>query len=121
MQYVYTHLLAAQVDDTPNEAPMTEVTCSTTLQPPADLPGLTAQLTQKQTKVLLWIGRGWPAYRSAGEAVEINGKTMCTLPTMRVLERLGLAMEGTQKEWDATDLGRQVARHISDRMNARDT
>lgn len=67
-------------------------------------------LTRTQQQVMLWISQGWSARVSSGSAVEINGKRVCTVSTMEVLERKGLVeRESRAPYWVATTEGRKLS------------
>ena len=65
------------------------------------------KLTKTQRAVMIWLSKGWKAYCVSGDRVEVNGKFVCTLPTMDVLEAAGLIEREGVAAWTATPLGKE--------------
>jgi hypothetical protein len=57
---------------------------------------------------MVQLALGWKAYVARGNRVEINGRPVCTTPTMESLERLGLVEKIGVAAWAATAAGRQA-------------
>lgn len=57
------------------------------------------KLSKKQEEVMKWINGGWELRQSHGMAFEVNGKHVCNLDTVTVLERLGLIRKTSQWTW----------------------
>lgn len=68
----------------------------------------TPKLTPTQHRVMDWMGKGWPAHQTHGNAVSINGKRVCNRDTINVLVRLGLVGAHPESRWTfvATPAGR---------------
>lgn len=62
-------------------------------------------LTPVQQEVMRWLSQKWSARISAGAAVEINGKRVCNLSTMKALAKLGLVEQDGTLCWIATTEG----------------
>ncbi len=65
-----------------------------------------AKLTKPQRAVMNYLNKGWKAYVSYGNTVEVNGKRLCTTDTMAALERAGLVAREGVAAWSATEAGR---------------
>jgi len=65
------------------------------------------KLTKTQIAVMNYLDKGWKAYATTGNRVEVNGKLICTAETMAVLERKGLVEREGVAAWKATETGRQ--------------
>lgn len=63
------------------------------------------RLTPVQQEVMRWLSQKWSARVSAGAAVEINGKRVCNLSTMKALAKLGLVEQDDTSCWVATSEG----------------
>jgi hypothetical protein len=63
------------------------------------------RLTSAQRRVMPMMSRKWTAHQQHGCAVYINGKRVCNIDTMTVLERLGLVERDTRWTWRATTAG----------------
>lgn len=63
------------------------------------------KLTAAQKRVMQLMSRRWPAEQSHGCAVHINGRRVCNIDTMTVLERHGLIERDTRWTWRATQAG----------------
>ena len=64
-------------------------------------------LTKTQRAVMIWLSKGWKAYSTYGDRVEVNGKPICTKATMDVLEAAGLIEKEGVAAWQATALGKE--------------
>jgi hypothetical protein len=69
-------------------------------------------LTETQTRVMRWIGKGWHARRSHGSSVEINGQRVCNADTMMVLCRKELAQQEADGTWTATERGKALVAQL---------
>ena len=67
---------------------------------------MATKLTKTQSAVMNWMDKGWKAYNTYGNRVEINGKRICTTETMASLERAGLVEREGVRAWTVTDAGR---------------
>lgn len=65
------------------------------------------KLTPAQERVMVLMSRRWSAHVSTSGRIEINGKGVCNMDTMTVLERLGLVEKDTRWTWKATEAGLQ--------------
>jgi len=63
------------------------------------------KLTAAQIRVMQLMSRRWSAQQPYGGAVHINGKRVCNVDTMTVLERHGLIERDTRWTWRATQAG----------------
>lgn len=64
-------------------------------------------LSNTQREVMKWLKHGWTARQAHGEVVEVNGRKLCTVRTMLVLERHGLVnYDAPANCWKASDKGR---------------
>lgn len=66
------------------------------------------KLTAAQRKVMKWLGYGWEAHPGAGALLMVNGQSICTLSTMKALERSGYVEKDDQSCWRTTASGRSV-------------
>lgn len=65
------------------------------------------KLSSTQQEVMKWLQHGWSARQASGDVIEVNGRKLCTVSTMRVLERHGLVIyEASGRYWIATEKGR---------------
>jgi hypothetical protein len=64
------------------------------------------KLTKTQTAVMNYLDKGWKAYATTGNRVEVNGKQVGTTETMASLERAGLVEREGVAAWKATEAGR---------------
>jgi hypothetical protein len=64
------------------------------------------KLTKTQVAVMNYLDKGWKAYGTTGNRVEVNGKYICTTATMLSLERAGLVEREGVAAWKATEAGR---------------
>ena len=64
------------------------------------------KLTKPQRAAMIWLSRGWKAYIAYGTRVEVNGKPVCTVQTMEVLEKAGLVEREGVAAWKATAAGK---------------
>jgi hypothetical protein len=72
------------------------------------------KLSPAQQRVMLWLSQGWSARISHGSVVEINGKRICNVDTMKTLVRLGLVERQTNAPyWMATADGRKLSQNCS--------
>lgn len=66
-------------------------------------------LSQTQRKVMIWMSQKWTCRLSHGDVAEINGKRVCTLATLKALERKGLIEKKPDLNcWIATQKGRSA-------------
>lgn len=63
------------------------------------------KLTPKQAEVMTWLTGRWQPYVSHGAAVYVNGRRLCNLDTMVVLERRGFAEKVGRYQWRVTEKG----------------
>jgi hypothetical protein len=64
------------------------------------------RLSPAQERVMKWLRNGWSALQLNGCVIEINGKRVCNLDTMTVLERKGLVERDGAYYWRATEKGK---------------
>ena len=64
------------------------------------------KLTKTQIAVMNYLDKGWKAYATTGNRVEVNGNRICTTETMASLERAGLVEREGVAAWKATEAGR---------------
>lgn len=64
------------------------------------------RLSQAQTRVMKWVGKGWTGQPGSGSAVMVNGQRLCNADTMNSLSRLGYVTQDSCGQWIATDAGR---------------
>lgn len=57
------------------------------------------QLSKTQQRSMEWLRGGHTIVRRYGEVCYVNGGKVCTVPTMRALERLGLVKEVEPDNW----------------------
>jgi hypothetical protein len=63
------------------------------------------KLSKTQIKVMSMLCHRWEAYSGGSCSVEINGKRVCNVDTMRVLLKLGLVTKTDNHTWAATAAG----------------
>lgn len=68
---------------------------------------MAVKLSKPQRAVMNWLNKGWKAYVSGGNRVEVNGHRVCTTETMESLERAGLVARLGVAAWSATEAGKQ--------------
>lgn len=61
------------------------------------------KLSPVQHNVMTWLGKGWGAEPGSGSSIQINGKRVCNVDTMKSLERAGLVEQDEYRCWKATD------------------
>ncbi|MFZ3139133.1 hypothetical protein [Polaromonas sp.] len=61
-----------------------------------------------QRRVMKWLGNGWRSELGAGSCVLVNGEKICTLATMRALQKAGYVTQGKDQCWEATEDGRNI-------------
>jgi hypothetical protein len=59
----------------------------------------TKKLSATQERVMKWINGGWTIWCTRGAVVECNGKRICNLDTVMVLERLRLIKKDGSRAW----------------------
>jgi hypothetical protein len=64
------------------------------------------KLSKPQRAVMNYLNKGWKAYATFGNRVEVNGIRVCTTETMASLERAGLVAREGVAAWSATEAGR---------------
>ncbi|MBV7542213.1 hypothetical protein [Acidovorax sp. sic0104] len=70
------------------------------------------KLTQAQTRVMKWLGKGWGTEPGAGSAVMVNGTRICNTDTMMALQRGGLVAMDAEGRWTATESGRAITAQL---------
>jgi hypothetical protein len=68
------------------------------------------KLTPKQTEVMKWLVGGWQPTNLCGAVVEVNGKYLCNVSTMKVLEQRGFAEKVTRYQWRITVKGAEFVK-----------
>lgn len=76
------------------------------------------KLSDAQTRVMKWLGKGWTSVPGSGTAIHVNGKRVCNVDTMCALERLGLVeqmvIHGRKAigQWHATPAGKELTSRL---------
>ena len=55
-----------------------------------------------------WLGYGWRSEPGPGASVLVNGQKLCTLSTMKALQKVGYVIQGDDGCWKASQSGKSL-------------
>lgn len=63
------------------------------------------KLTQAQRNIMKWLGQGWITEPVHGSTVMVNGQRICSIATLKALERAGYVESDANHCWKVTAAG----------------